>query len=55
VAEYGFEALIRILENLAKSDNFDQNLKSSIGIDRDEAYRKAAPYLLSIFTRLNIS
>ena len=55
VAEYGFEALMRILENLAKSDNFDQNLKSSIGIDRDEAYRKAAPYLLSIFTRLNIS
>lgn len=55
VAEYGFEALMRILENLAKSDNFDQNLKSSIGIDKDEAYRKAAPYLLSIFTRLKIS
>jgi hypothetical protein len=55
VAEYGFEALMKILENLVTSESFDQNLKSSIGLNKDEAYRKAAPYLLSIFTRIKIS
>jgi hypothetical protein len=48
------EALKKILENLAMGISFDANLKSSIGLSKEEAYRMSAPYLLSIFERLGL-
>jgi hypothetical protein len=54
VGKYGMEALKKILENLAMGISFDANLKSSIGLSKEEAYRMSAPYLLSIFERLGL-
>lgn len=55
VAEYGFQSFMTILKNLATSNSFDENLKNSIGLNKEESYQKAAPYILSIFKRLKIS
>lgn len=55
VAEYGFKSLAKVLQNLALGVSFDENLRSAIGLGKDEAYREAAPYLLSIFKRLKLS
>lgn len=55
VAEYGFDALMNILENLATAESFDDNLQSAIGLTKESAYRGAAPYILSIFKRHGLS
>ena len=52
IATYGFQKWIDLYSNLPKTDNFNENLKATIGIDKQTFYRKAAPYFLSVWTRL---
>jgi hypothetical protein len=54
IAKYGFDSYIRILENLPKNPNFEDSIKSALGISKDELYREAAPYILSVFKRVNL-
>ena len=53
VGTYGFQKWIDLYSNLPKTANFNENLKTTIGIDKQTFYRNAAPYLLSVWNRLS--
>ena len=52
VGTYGFQKWIELYSNLPKTSNFNENLKMTIGIDKQTFYRNAAPYFLSVWKRL---
>jgi hypothetical protein len=53
VGKYGAPKLIELFRNLPKTENFNENLKKTIGKDRDAFYKEAAPYLLATWKRLS--
>jgi hypothetical protein len=55
IANYGFDAYIKILENLPKYPDFSDNIKASIGITKAQLYKDAAPYILTAFKRVNLN
>jgi hypothetical protein len=50
IAEYGFEAYRRIVENQQIGRNFDDNIQKSLGFSERELYEKAAQHILAAFT-----
>ena len=54
IAKYGFDSYVKILEELPKHKDFSDSLKSSLGMSKAELYQGAAPYILSVFRRLNL-
>lgn len=55
VGSFGIEAFIKIVQNNALGYSFNENLKQSLGIEKDVAYKKSAPYILDIFRRLGLN
>ncbi len=53
VGKYGADKYIELLRNIPKTDNFSQNVKATIKIDKSEFYRGAAEYLLASWKRLS--
>lgn len=53
IAKYGFEKYVELLKNVRTAENFDENLKSTIGKDRDSFYLEAADYVLRTWKRLS--
>jgi hypothetical protein len=53
VGKYGVSKLVELYKNLPETDNFNANLKKTIGKDRDQFYQEAAPYFLSVWKRLS--
>lgn len=53
IATYGFQKWIDLYSNLPKTANFNDNLKRTIGIDKQSFYENAAPYFLSVWKRLD--
>lgn len=53
IGKYGFSKLVELYKNLPITDNFNANLKKTIGKDRDQFYQEAAPYLLTVWNRLS--
>ncbi len=49
IAEYGFGAYKRLVENQLIGSNFEDNLKASVGISLEELYRKSAPHVMAAF------
>ena len=49
IAEYGFGAYKRLIENQLIGRNFEDNLKASVGINLEELYRKSAPHVIAAF------
>jgi len=49
IAEYGFGAYKRLIENQLIGRNFEDNLKASVGINLEELYRKSAPHVMAAF------
>jgi hypothetical protein len=47
IAEYGFEAYVKILENQMIGDSFEDNISASLGMSVAELYKKAAPHILA--------
>ncbi len=54
IAKYGFNAYVRILENLPKYSDYSDTIKASLGISKAELYKGAAPYILAAFKRVKI-
>ncbi len=50
IAEYGFEAYRRIVENQQVGRNFDDNIQKSLGFSERELYERAAQHILAAFT-----
>jgi hypothetical protein len=53
VGTYGVEKYFELLKNVPVTDNLNENFKKSIGVSKDEFYKKAAPYLLANWKRLS--
>ena len=47
IGTYGAQKYFDLLTNLPNTENFNENLKKTIGLSRDQFYKAAAPYLLS--------
>jgi hypothetical protein len=50
IAEYGIDGFKKLLQNQLTGASFDDNLKLSVGISKDQLYSKAAGHILSAFT-----
>ena len=50
---YGFEKFVELMKNVPLTDNFNENLKKTISLDREGFYAAAAPYLLATWKRLS--
>jgi hypothetical protein len=52
IAEYGFDAYKKIIENQMIGSKFEDNIKASLGMPVSELYKKAAPHILAAFSAL---
>ncbi len=50
IAEYGFDAYKKIIENQMIGSKFEDNIKASLGMPVNELYKKAAPHILAAFS-----
>ncbi len=50
IAEYGFAAYKKIIENQMIGSKFEDNIKASLGMPVSELYKRAAPHILSAFS-----
>ena len=50
---YGFDKFVELMKNVPLTDNFNENLKKTISLDREGFYAAAAPYLLATWKRLS--
>jgi hypothetical protein len=50
IAEYGFDAYKKIIENQMIGSKFEDNIKASLGMPVSELYKKAAPHILAGFS-----
>jgi len=46
IGTYGFDKFITLIKNIGPTSSFDENIKSTYGITKAQAYEKAAPYML---------
>ena len=53
IGKYGADKFIEFLKNIPKTANFNENLKTTIGKDREAFYQEAGAYLLKNWQRLN--
>ena len=53
IGKYGIEKFVDLLKNIPKSPNFNENLKTTIGKDREAFYQEAGAYLLKNWQRLS--
>jgi hypothetical protein len=53
IGTYGIEKYIALLKNMPSSANFNENLKATIGKDREAFYQEAGAYLLKNWQRLS--
>ena len=53
IGTYGFDKFVELMKNVPLTDNFNENLKKTISLDREGFYAAAAPYLLATWRRLS--
>ena len=49
IAEYGFDAYRKIIINQLVGNSFEDNIKISLGITKDDLYKKAAAHIFAAF------
>lgn len=53
IGTYGFDKFVELMKNVPLTENFNENLKKTISLDREGFYAAAAPYLLATWKRLS--
>lgn len=53
IGKYGFNKYVELMKNVPLTENFSENLKKTIGLDREGFYEAAAPYMLATWKRLS--
>ena len=51
IGTYGFDKFITMIKNIGPTNSFDENIKTTYGISKMQAYEKAAPYMLRAWTK----
>lgn len=46
IGTYGFDMFITLIKNIGTTSSFDDNMKTTYGITKAQAYEKSAPYML---------
>jgi len=49
IAEFGFDAYRKLIENQLIGNSFEDNVKASLGLSTQELYKRAAPHILAAF------
>ena len=49
IGTYGRDGFIKLMNQFATANSFDEALQKSIGLTKSDFYAKAAPYVLSVF------
>ena len=49
IGTYGRDGFIKLMNQFATANSFDEALQKSIGLTKSDYYAKAAPYVLSVF------
>lgn len=49
IAEYGLDSFKKLLQNQLTGNSFEDNLRVSVGINKDQLYSKAAGHILAAF------
>jgi hypothetical protein len=52
VAQYGVEKFVSLVQATASASSFDEALKQTIGLSKDQLYESAAPYVLKSYQRV---
>ena len=52
VAQYGVEKFVSLVQATASASSFDEALKQTIGLSKDQLYEAAAPYVLKSYQRV---
>ena len=52
IGKHGVNKFIEFLSNIPKTSNFNENLKMTIGMDREAFYKEAGTYLLKNWQRI---
>jgi hypothetical protein len=53
IGKYGIEKFLQLLRNIPTTANYNENLKATIGKDREAFYQEAGAYLLKNWQRLS--
>lgn len=53
VGKYGAPKLMELYSNIPKTENFNENIKTTIGITKEKFYKDAALYMLANWQRLS--
>lgn len=51
VGTYGYDKFTALMRELGKSTSFNESTTKILGLGKEELYKNAAPYLLSVFNR----
>ena len=51
IGTYGFDKFITLMKNIGPTESFDDNMKTTYGISKVQAYEKAAPYMLKAWNK----
>lgn len=51
IGTYGFEKYITFLKNAYSTNSYAENIQVTYGISKDQVYKNAAPYILSVWKR----
>lgn len=51
IGTYGFDAYVKFLKNIPVLPSYEDNLKSVTGLSKNELYKNAAPYIISVWKR----
>lgn len=53
IGTYGFEGYKKMLDQLLTAQSFDEVIRRSFGVSKDELYERSAPYVFEVLTRLD--
>ena len=51
IGTYGFDAYMKFLKNISVLPSYEDNLKAVTGLSKNELYKNAAPYMISLWKR----
>lgn len=51
IGTYGFDKYIVFLKNSYSTSSYEENLQTTYGLSKDQIYKNAAPYILSVWNR----
>jgi hypothetical protein len=52
IANYGMDGFMKILQNMQFHPDFADTIQAALGVSKSDLYKSAAPYILSVISRI---